>query len=366
MDRIKIFAIVAVIALLAAGAAAVVAMTNGGEDKEEHTVTDALGRDVTITSVDRITSVSACPTAILCGLGVSSDLVAVSSDSGILNEDPRIIGLTDDDFPVSVADGIADGTITALGPMWGMSAETIVSVETDLVVFGGYGYNQATLDALDSLGVTYIVTYNESSIDDIYNNITLIGEAVGRSQEAEALVSEMQYVIGKITDWCESIVENERGGEKYDVALMLSSTYAVGGDYLSGRMLESLCASNVYQDVGMYAEVTMESMAQEDPDTIVFLSIGMGDGLDDPDAYIESMYTDPVLGGIRASQEQRISGATGAAKNVMTYADQGIVGAYAMCAMFIYADYLDFEVPTVLGTDDYYGYLSMFWEVVNS
>lgn len=365
MEKVKITAIVAVIAIVIAGAAvALTTMNDNGNSSGSVTVTDTQGREVTIDSCDRIISVTASATSILCGLGLSSNIVAVTSDDDIYSEESSIIGLTDDDFPTAIIDGIEDGTITELGAMYHISAETIASVEADLVICDDYGTNEDTWNALDDLGITYIVITSPYSVDEIYSNIELIGDATGTSSEADTLMSEMSSAIQKICDWCASIVEDELDGEKYSVALMMIDGYAIGTGYMGGDILTELGVENAFESIATYASVTEESMVEANPDIIIYNNLEMG-GVTDAESFIEEFCTDDITGNINAAENDLVFATMGGASNVASFGAQGIVCAYAMYAMFIYKDYLTFDIPNVLDSSNYSDYIAQFWAMIN-
>ncbi|MCL2032010.1 MAG: ABC transporter substrate-binding protein [Methanomassiliicoccaceae archaeon] len=369
MEKIKIIAFIAVVAVVVAGSAIfVISNDNGGKNNKSGTVTvtDYLGREVTITSAERIVSAGSTPTAILCGLGLSSNIVAASSDMTAYSVDSFVFGLTQDDFPKVITDGFESGKIKALGPGYQMSAETMVSVDCDLIISDNYGKNQDTWDALNALGVTYIVIPSSNTVvEGIYDKIEIVGKAVSRESEAERIISQMKNVINKISDWCESIVENELSGQKYNVALMMTATIAIGWNYPQGSVLNALHVNNVFESVGTYATVSKESIANADPDVLIYQTLGMGDGVTDPVAYVKSLYSDPVIGKTKAAENGLIFTTIDGAKAVAGQANQDFVNAYALYAMFIYKDYLTFEIPDALD-DDYAAYTQQFWEMVSS
>ncbi|MDR0523629.1 MAG: ABC transporter substrate-binding protein [Candidatus Methanoplasma sp.] len=366
-SAIIVAAIAAAAIIVAAGAAVALSSPGGGEERSGPvTVTDYLDREVTIGSSDRIVSQQANITAMLCGLGVGSRIVAASSDAGIYDEDPGVIGMADDDFPKAVKDGIAAGRIKELGGMYNMSAETLVSVESDLIIIGSYGITPETRKKLDDLGATYIVTsMSHNTIEDLYADMAIIGKAVGREAQAEKMESEMRSAIGKISGWCESIVDKEMGGTRPRVALMMTSTYATGDGYIGGDVLKALCADNVFGYVGRYAPVSKESIAAEDPEALMYQNVGMGDNVSSPAEYVMSLYGDPVIGRTSAAGSGSIFATVDAAKNATSYTNQGFVRAYAIWAMFIYHDSLPFDVPPVLDSGNCSEYLSKFWAVVS-
>jgi len=370
MKTTWIVAIIAVVAIVIAGGAVVV--TNSDNDKTNGgsvTVVDFLGREVTITSTDRIVSVSSTGTAILCGLGVGSNIVGVSSDSSTYEVDPYAIGQTQDDFPKIINDGLKSGKIKSLGGTYNISAEAIASVQADLVVGDtlNIGASKETQDALDALGVNYMVVASSNTrVDGIYEKIELLGKAVGKESAAERIISEMESTIKKICDWCGQVVENERNGEKYNVALMMTATIAIGWNYPGGSVMDGLCVNNVFESVGTYATVSKESIANANPDVLIYQTLGMGDGVTDPVSFVNSLYSDPIIGATKAANSGLIFTTIDGAKTTCGLANQDFVNAYAIYAMFIYKDYLTFDIPDVFDTENYASYTSQFWEMINS
>ena len=368
LEKIKIVAVIAAVALVSVGIAVIVTNNGGGKSSSGGTVTvtDYLGREVTIASSERIVSAGSTPTAILCGLGLSSSIVAASSDMTAYSVDPYVFGLTQDDFPQVITDGFESGKIKALGQGYQMSAETMVSEECDLLITDNYGKNQSTWDALDALGVTYIVIPSSNTVvEGIYDKIELIGKAVGRESEAERIVSEMKSAISKISDWSGSIVSNELNGQKYNVALMMTATIAIGWNYPQGSVLDALHVNNVFSSVGTYATVSKESIASADPDVLIYQTLGMGDGVTDPVGYIASLYSDPIIGNVKAAENGLIFTTIEGAKAVAGQANQDFVNAYALYGMFIYKDYLTFDIPDVFDSSNYADYTELFWEMIN-
>ena len=368
LEKLKIVAIVAVIVIIIAGVAIIVSGNDSSKDSSgPFTVTDYLGRNVTINSTERIVSVSTTGTAILCGLGVSSNFVGVSSDASTYSVDSYAMSPTQDNFPQAVKDGMNSGKIKPLGAMYHLSAEAIVSVPSDLVVCDTLGTTPEIRNALDSLGVTYVVIASSNTVvEGIYEKIEFLGEVVGKQTEAKRIISEMKSTIKTICDWSESIVNNQLNGQKYNVALMMTADIAIGGNYPQGSVLKGLVVNNAFESVGTYASVSKESIASVNPDVLIYQTLGMGDGVTDPIGFVNSLYNDPVLKGINAAKKGLIFTTIEGAKTTAGNANQDFVNAYALYAMFIYKDFLTFSIPDVFDSDNYAGYLAQFWDMLNS
>ena len=351
MVDMKLMGGVAIVAVLIIAGGAVFLV--GGDDSSESgpiEVTDALGRTVTMESkTERIVSTGCLETEMLCGMGASDRIVAVSNDEGVYDCPSSIVGFSDDDFPEAIVDGLADGSIESVGPTAQQTAEGLAAIDADLFILSYMSYTWSGLgDQLDVLGLTYIVTFNGANLTEIYDSIEMIGTAIGEEDEAEDLVDEMQAVI-------DAVNEKIEGAATQDVAIFMSPYYACGQEYVLGTLIEELGSNNAFSSIsGPYEMVSTEGIAQANPDVLIYTAMDMM-GLNSNE-HIASLQTDPILSELDAVKNDRVYAATGYADQALTFASQRFVEAYAMFAMMIYPDEFDTELPAVVG-DDYQTYL---------
>lgn len=364
MDKNKKIIAVAVLAVLVvAGVGVAFSGVLGGSDEDFSTVTvtDSMGRDVTISSIDRIVTVNSTTTELLCALGLSGNIVGTTSDPGTYDVNASVIGIDDDDYPAAVIAGLEDGTIKDLGNMWNISAETIADADPTVVFCRDHGTNETTWNQLKSLGIPCVVLGSATSIDEIYDYVEIMGKAVGKVSEAENLNSQIRNVVSKISTWSENI-SNEHGSPK--VAVMMTETFACGG-YISGSpILDLIGATNVY-DFKMYEEVSSESLAEKDPDIIIYTTFAMGSTDEAAREFLNNMPSDPILGSLKAVENDRVYMTLGSASTAMSIVSPNYVSAIAMTAMFVYEDHLEFEIPNLMDDENFTEYLSQFWSLIN-
>jgi iron complex transport system substrate-binding protein len=362
-NNTKIIAIIAVVIIVIAGVGVALSGVLENKDKgfSEVTVTDSMGREVTISSIDRIVTVNSTTTEILCALGMSGNIVGTTSDSSTYDTNSSIIGIDDDDYPAAMISGLADGTIINLGGMYNISAETIASANPTVVFCRDYGTSQSTWDQLETLGIPCVVLGTATSIDDIYDYVEIVGKAVGKVSAAENMVSQMKNVVSKISAWCEKI-SDEHGSPT--VAVMMTQTYACGG-YISGTpILELIGATNVY-DFAKYALVSSESLIEEDPDIIIYTNLAMGSSDTSAREFLNGLSGDTLLGDLKAVENNHVYATLGAASTAMSITSPNYISAIAMTAMFVYADYLGFDISNIMDDDNFTTYLSQFWSLIN-
>ena len=78
-----------------------------------------------------------------------------------------------------------------LGRVGGFSTEEILAAAPDLVFAAGFN-SQEALAQLEAAGVPVLVLLDHESLAAIENNIRVVGFAIGREREAEALVERMR------------------------------------------------------------------------------------------------------------------------------------------------------------------------------
>ncbi|MDR1690359.1 MAG: ABC transporter substrate-binding protein [Candidatus Methanoplasma sp.] len=361
MDSKWIIVIITAAIIVIAGAAVVVI----GDDKNERgngpvTVTDGLGNEVYIESSDKVSSTSATVTEIICGIGAYSKIAGVTVDDGPYKVNEKIIGLADDGYPGSILEGIKNNTITDMGGMWNIAAESILKSEPDLVIMGGYFNSPDTITALGNMDIPVVICKDDNSLDNIYFNIELIGKALGMESEAESLVKDMKSSIKKIVDWTDSLND-----EPESVAVFMGygsqyGTYANGQTYLMGSpMITMLGGTNAFSGIkGMYEIVSTESVITANPDIII-------DSSPAGKTELESVTTSTLTSGISAVKNDRVYGTFDSCGSAFTLTSQGIVNSVAIMAMFMYEDHLNFDIDHFMG-DDYTSYLESFWKMINA
>lgn len=128
----------------------------------------------------RIVSLACSNTEIVCALGAADLLVGVDDHS---------------DYPADVV-----GRLPRVGPDLGVDVERVAALRPDLVLASltvpGHERNIA---ALEARGLPFVAP-EPRRLGDVYDNIRLIGAALGRQVEADALVLSMQSRIDAPSD----------------------------------------------------------------------------------------------------------------------------------------------------------------------
>lgn len=147
-----------------------------------------------------------------------------------------------------------------------ISIETIVSLKPDLVL--AYGNRQDTIvEALEEVNIR-VIALAPKTFEDVYSNISLVGELTGNEAQAQTVVADMRARIDAVIEITSTIPEKEKATvfwEVFDEPLMTAgpSTYI-------GQMLELSGAINIFADVEEdYSQINAEEIVSRNPQAIM-------------------------------------------------------------------------------------------------
>lgn len=357
-------AAIAVILVIVVVISASLVVLNYGQASDDNriTVTDGIGRQVKIDqNVTRIVSTADTVTAMIYALGLGDRVVGVSSD-GNYNLNDAVVGLNNTgSYPSDVRAGIADGSINQTGGTWAQNVEAIVADNPDLVVmdYASYSYNTGIGDKLDSFGIPYFVTKDEVNIDDIVDNIYLLGNALGRSAAAVNITAEMRSSIQSTS----AEISNAASHPTVAYLFMGSTTwYAIGNDSFMQSQIDAVGARNAFGNETGWPEIAIEGLLQANPDVIIIdMDMGAGGSTPDYNQIYQEMQSGaspyPLWNELKAVQDGHVYFLTGNARAVAENASIRIVEGVALFAMIAHPElYPDVHLPLVIG-DDYQQYI---------
>ena len=319
-------------------------------------IVDGIGRTVKLDSQpSRIVSTSDTTTAMIYALGLGDKIVGVNSD-GNYDVPSTVYGLTTTgNFPQDVVDGLADGSIQSVGGTWHQNAETIAGLNPDLVILDHASYMYSGIsDQLSDFGIKYLVTGDELTLGNIYNNIQLLGDALGKSASAKKVISEMGASI-------QTTVDKIKGASS-DVTvafLFLGSSqyYAVGSTTFVHSEIELAGATNAFGNQSGWLAVSLEAIVDANPD-IIIIDAEMGSGsTTDYNATFASMQADPLWSQIKAVKNGNVYFLSNSARAVCENASLRIVEGVALFSMMSHPEMYATDLPRVIdgGYQQYLG-----------
>ena len=217
------------------------------------TVTDMTGREITLDGpATKIVALTASDVEIIYALGAGDLLVGRGEYC---------------DYPAEVLDKpvVKSGAETNL--------EEILALEPNVVIMATMAQTEDQVKALEDAGVKVIVS-DAQNLEGVYTAITLIGQVVGKNDEAAALVKEMQDTFAAIR----SKASDSGKTVYFEVSPLQYGLWTAG----KGTFMDELAAicglTNAFADVDGWGAISEEQVFEKDPDYIVTTSMYWGEG----------------------------------------------------------------------------------------
>ena len=213
------------------------------------TVTDDSGRTVAIQSEPkRIVSLAPANTEIVVSLGLLDRLVGVT---------------TFDDYPAEVAG------IDKMGDFTNPNIEAVVAADPDLVLVTG-GVQADVIGKLEAVGAAVVVV-DPQTLEALLDSIEMVGSATGRSEEAMAVLEEMQVELGTIAD---AIGQAQPVSAFLEIAQ--NPLFTVGSGTLMDDLLAAAGGRNVVKQAG-FVPYSVEQLVADDPQVYMATKGSMSD-----------------------------------------------------------------------------------------
>lgn len=217
------------------------------------TVTDMAGREISLDApATKVVALTASDCEILAALGAEDTLVGRGEYC---------------DYPESILEvpAVQSGADTNL--------EQIIALEPQVVIMAKMAQTEEQVAALEEAGIRVVVS-DAQDIEGVYTAIRLIGALVGRYDEAEVMVADMQSAFADIA------AKSENTGKTvyFEVSPLQWGLWTAGkGTFMDE--LATLCGlTNAFADVEGWAEISEEQVLERDPDYIVTISMYYGEG----------------------------------------------------------------------------------------
>lgn len=213
------------------------------------TVTDYYGENITINEKpQRIISLMPSNTEILFAVGAAD----------------QVVGVTDHcNYPAEAQN------VTKIGGYVTLDAEKIVDLKPDLVL--AYEANgEEAISYLKKLGLT-VVTLDSTTMEDIEDNIQLVGNITGHDEEAKTIVSDMQSRTEKILSQTKDMDNSSRPRVLFIVSF--DPMYAAGNGSFPDNLITIAGGSNIVE-ASAWPTVSLEDVVQQNPQIIICTGMG--------------------------------------------------------------------------------------------
>ena len=241
------------------------------------TLTDDAGREVVLEAEpQRIVSLAPSNTEIVCALDACD----------------RIVGVTDfDDYPAE----IGDVEKVVVGAQ--VDVEAVVAAEPDLVIAAGNELTPtAVIEQLAGLNVPVMTLYPES-LEEIYADIELVGQALDLGDAARALVDDMTSRVEAVQT---TVADLEPPRTFYEVGVFEGTIYTAGEGSFLASLIEAAGGDPITGDA-LSTSIEIEDLVAADPELIL-----LGDASYDPTITPESVAARQGWGTMTAVADGRV------------------------------------------------------------
>lgn len=176
----------------------------------------------------------------------------------------------------------------ALYPQNYGSAEEVIQVGAD-VVLAGTLTSPFTRELLRRLGARVVEVQPETSLDDTYRNLLIVGQAIDRSAEAERLIAAMRAQVDAI---------RARAPDPPRTAVVIRpGGFTIGRDTLANDLLELAGLKNDVAELDRWGSLSVEALLSARPEFVVITRYRMNEA-----SLANAFFAHPALTGIRPAQ----------------------------------------------------------------
>ncbi len=259
------YVIVTVVTIAVIIAAAFIYVYYSGQTASQletlHNLIDDTGYPTSLDAIpNKIISMAPSTTEIVFALGLDDKVVAVSNYC---------------DYPYNFSAWIDEGKLSSIGDFADPNMEVIASLDPDLILATG-GVQAPTIESLRDLGYKVLVL-NPSDINGVLNDIELVGNATGKTEEAAVLIEDISSRIDAVVDK----VANAEFKPKvyYEVWYDPTSLWTAGSNAWQNELIEKAGGVNIFADQNLeYFQSSAEAVVERNPDIILLPAQGMGFG----------------------------------------------------------------------------------------
>ncbi|MBB4823131.1 iron complex transport system substrate-binding protein [Sporosarcina luteola] len=212
------------------------------------TLTDAVGNEITFDEAPKkIVSLQASNTEILFALGLNDE----------------IVGVTDfDNYPEEALEKEKVGGME-------FNVEQIISMNPDVVFANEMGQSSGEegWQQIRDAGIKVFVVKNAANFDETYETIHTIGQATGKTEEAEKIVADMKAKVDEVVAKTKDIETKKRVFVETSDA---PEIYTPGKGTFMQEILDMIGAENVVTQED-WVMISPEEIVKQNPDVIIVM-----------------------------------------------------------------------------------------------
>ena len=217
------------------------------------TVTDMHDREITLTEpATRIVVMQPSDCEILCAIGCEDTIVGRGQYV---------------DYPASVLDVpvVQSGKETNI--------EEILALNPQVVLLNDMSQSEEQVKQLEENGVKVVVS-KAADIEGVYYAIRMIGKLMGKEENAEAVIADMQATFDEI----KANSKNEGKSVYFEVSPLQWGLWTAGKGTFMDELADICGLTNAFADLTDWASISEEQVLARDPDYIVTITMYYGEG----------------------------------------------------------------------------------------
>ena len=218
------------------------------------TVTDMSGREITFDKpVERAVALTASDCEIIFALGAGDILVGRGEYC---------------DYPAEVFE------IPSVQSGYDTNIEQIIDLEPEVLFMSTMAQTEEQVAQLENAGIKVVVS-DAQDIEGTYTAISMIGEILGKTEEANEVIDGMQAVF-------EEIQANKLDGTKtiyFEVSPLQWGLWTAGTSSFMSEIAEMMGLRNCFDDISdSWAAISEEQVLERNPDFILTITMYYGEG----------------------------------------------------------------------------------------
>ena len=218
------------------------------------TVTDMSGREITFDKpVERAVALTASDCEIIFALGAGDILVGRGEYC---------------DYPAEVFE------IPSVQSGYDTNIEQIIDLEPEVLFMSTMAQTEEQVAQLENAGIKVVVS-DAQDIEGTYTAISMIGEILGKTEEANEVIDGMKAVF-------EEIRANKLDGTKtiyFEVSPLQWGLWTAGTSSFMSEIAEMMGLRNCFDDISdSWAAISEEQVLERNPDFILTITMYYGEG----------------------------------------------------------------------------------------
>lgn len=217
--------------------------------------TDMTGREIVLAApATKVVALTASDCEILFAIGAGDALVGRGEYC---------------DYPAEVLE------VVSVESGYNTNIEQIIALAPQAVVMSTMAQSEEQVSQLEGAGIA-VIALDAQDIAGVYEAIEIIGKLTGHDAEAEALIGSMKATFEQVAS---DAAANGVGGAIYfEVSPLQHGLWAAGGGSFMNEIAQMLGLTNIFAELGPWAEVSEEQVIERNPDYILTVSMYFGEG----------------------------------------------------------------------------------------